>query len=210
MQPPAAPAQQPPGPPEGQKKVITFPEKLVQFLRGRPEPLFAVLDGARDPEVGNLLANTSEPHVSLFQGPEGEKLKEFGPWLVALTGREPLLESLIYSGWGKAWGYFLHSAAPLPALRDHLRQLLKVDRGDGKKLFFRFYDPRVVKTFLPTCDAGQLQDFFGPVSALLVEHDDPETVIEFRVAAGKLAETVRPLPLEVVEPGSGGAPPQAR
>ena len=50
-------------------------------------------------------------------------------------------------------------------MRTHFRRFLLVEAPDGDSWYFRFYDPRVLERFLPTCDAAQLTDFFGPVSA---------------------------------------------
>ncbi|HEY2399507.1 MAG TPA: S1 RNA-binding domain-containing protein, partial [Steroidobacteraceae bacterium] len=39
----------------------------------------------------------------------------------------------------------------------------------GKRLLFRFYDPRVLRPFLPSCEAGQMREMFGPVEHFAVE-----------------------------------------
>jgi hypothetical protein len=48
-----------------------------------------------------------------------------------------------------------------------------VKTEEGEELYFRFYDPRVLRIFLPTCDREQLKDFFGPVDYYLCEDEDP-------------------------------------
>jgi hypothetical protein len=35
----------------------------------------------------------------------------------------------------------------------------------GDLLYFRFYDPRVLATFLSSCSSAELFEFFGPVAA---------------------------------------------
>ena len=37
---------------------------------------------------------------------------------------------------------------------------------DDEALYFRFYDPRVLESFLPTCSEEQLDEFFGSLTAL--------------------------------------------
>ena len=48
----------------------------------------------------------------------------------------------------------------------------KVKTEDLQLLYFRFYDPRVLRIFLPTCDRKQIVEFFGPVQAFICEQDE--------------------------------------
>src|SRR5436305_10083170 len=57
-------------------------------------------------------------------------------------------------------------------LKKHFRKFLLVKTEDGKELYFRFYDPRVLRIFLPTCDVAQLKEFFGPVEKFICEDED--------------------------------------
>ena len=52
--------------------------------------------------------------------------------------------------------------------------IFNVADEDGQTFFFRFYDPRVLRAFLPTCSPSQLTDFFGPVRAMIVESEGGE------------------------------------
>jgi len=44
-----------------------------------------------------------------------------------------------------------------------------VQDAKGKDMYFRFYDPRVLRVFLPTCTPEELSDFFGPIAGFLIE-----------------------------------------
>jgi hypothetical protein len=50
---------------------------------------------------------------------------------------------------------------------------------DGRELYFRFYDPRVLRVFLPTCTLQQTAEFFGPVSSYLVEGEQASILLTF-------------------------------
>ncbi len=76
-------------------------------------------------------------------------------------------------------------------LRDHLRSLTLVYRGDGVPLYFRFYDPRVLRVFLPTCTPVQLQQMFGPVDAYLAESEAGDAVSIFRLNGDALSSVQR-------------------
>ena len=54
----------------------------------------------------------------------------------------------------------------------HYRKFLKLKTEDLQLLYFRFYDPRVLRIFLPTCDRKQIVEFFGPVQAFICEQDE--------------------------------------
>ncbi len=47
----------------------------------------------------------------------------------------------------------------------------------GKKLFFRYYDPRILRAYLPSCTSTELAEFFGPVGRFLLEGRDGQLVM---------------------------------
>jgi hypothetical protein len=55
-----------------------------------------------------------------------------------------------------------------------LRTLLRVRDEAGRTLLFRFYDPRVLRAYLPTCTATEWQSVFGPVHQLICSADEDE------------------------------------
>ena len=83
-------------------------------------------------------------------------------------------------GWGENWGVFLWSLVAVDALRSHFRRLTMVQGPHGGRMLFRFYDPRVLREFLPMCDAAQLREMFGPVAAYMVEAPQGDAIITFR------------------------------
>jgi hypothetical protein len=53
-------------------------------------------------------------------------------------------------------------------------------------MLFRYYDPRVMRTYLPTCNSDELAAIFGPVDSFLVEDESGESILRFQVASGSL------------------------
>lgn len=124
--------------------------------------LFAIVDAARDRRVLPLLNASPEKHESLFEGPKARHLDAVAPHLVEFAAPSELLEVLIHDGWGESWGVFLVGLRPFKEVRRRLRRLLMVtDQDSGKKLYFRFYDPRVLRTFWPTCSPRQRSEMLG-------------------------------------------------
>ncbi|HUQ90301.1 MAG TPA: DUF4123 domain-containing protein [Bryobacteraceae bacterium] len=161
----------------------TPPERLMAILRKEPLPLYAVVDSAVSPDILDILRNTSEPCQSLYEGSQAGQLGDVAPYLAQLTGKDILLESLIYGGWGNAWAIYLNSSAPFQEVRRQLRRFLRVVGEDGTKMYFRYYDPRVLPTWLPTCTREEAAGFFGPIQFFYSENKEPGTVLKFRLGS---------------------------
>ncbi len=64
---------------------------------------------------------------------------------------------------GGSTGAFLLSALRISrSLRKHFRTFLMVKSPEGDRLYFRYYDPRVLRVYLPTCNADGNQLCFRP------------------------------------------------
>ena len=154
-------------------------QRLLALLRNDYQPLYAVLDAARDIRIMALLMQSKEEHQSLYEGAEGAKLSQVAPYLVRLDKDSLLLGSLLLEGWGKSWGVYLTCASEFAEVRRHLRRFLEVQLPDGKQVYFRFYDPRVLRVYLPTCTAEETNQFFGPIKRYLIEDEKPDKLLQF-------------------------------
>lgn len=142
-------------------------------------PLFALLDASREPSVLKVIYESKEEFQSLFEGPQGAQLAHFAPYLLRVPQKAPLIDNLAKQAWSKSWGVFLTCDLPLKELRTHFRHFLNVKLPDGKQVYFRYYDPRVLRLFLPTCLPDETNQFFGPVKQFLMEAEDPATALHF-------------------------------
>jgi len=152
---------------------------LLSILEGQALPLYAILDGARSPDVVPVLASSGRPYTSLYEGEQGATLANVAPYLVAFSPDTGFLRRLLEVSWGKSWGVYLTSRITMPELRNHLRRFLLVKDEADRPLCFRFYDPRVLRVFLPVCTPTEVGDFFGPARAFLLEDEDPLTLLRF-------------------------------
>lgn len=177
---------------EGTLDLHREPKDLRAILSPQPgEHLYALLDAARDDRVLELLRESEERYQSLYEGQQGEDLANFAPYLVELPKDSPLLDTLIKEGWGKSWGVYLTSAKQLEEVRKHFRHFLIVQTEDARELYFRFYDPRVLRTFLPTCKGEEANEFFGPIRQMLAEQEDRFGLLRFSATATKLSEEIK-------------------
>jgi pSer/pThr/pTyr-binding forkhead associated (FHA) protein len=151
-------------------------EKAFGVLReeAAKEPLYVVLDAARDDRILEIVRESVEPHRSLYEGADGEVFDEVAPYLVGpmrLDSR--LLERLVLEGWGKRWGIYCASREPFREVRRHFRRFLMVElEGTREKVYFRFYDPWVMRVFWPTCSGAQRSELMGRVGCIFIEDAD--------------------------------------
>jgi hypothetical protein len=160
-------------------------QRLLDLLFYRYEAegtsLFALLDGARDPRVAEWLGTSGLEHDCLFAGRLDPLLRAASPYIVKLVPGTLALQRLLAEAWGQSWGLFVAARTSLREVRRHLRTLLQVRTEDRRKLFFRLYDPRVMRVFLPTCDTGQLRQIFGPLRRFDLEAGDGSQLLRFRL-----------------------------
>lgn len=159
--------------------------------------VFAVLDGASIPNLLAELRSKSPPLrcECLYRGALPPDMAEVAPYLVQLEPNAGFTNWLIDVGWGNHWGIFALSELDFQSIRYHFRALTRVYNETGKRfLYFRYYDPRVLRIFLPTCLAPQLIDMFGPVDYFLSEGESPSELLGFMRESGDLVTTRATLP----------------
>jgi hypothetical protein len=186
--PAAAPPVSPAPPPEAEKprpKTAAVaksdagvqPVDLLDVLR-RAQPLYALLDAARDDRVLELVRESGDEHQCLYEGDKAVELAEVAPHLVRLPTHSLILEKLLHEGWGKSWGVYLTSHGSFQDVRKHFRHFLRVE-SEGQAFLFRFYDPRVLRVFLPVCNPEESHQFFGPVNCFLIEAREPALLLKY-------------------------------
>jgi pSer/pThr/pTyr-binding forkhead associated (FHA) protein len=153
--------------------------RLPDLLRKDFQPLYALLDASREPSILKVILESKEEHQSLYEGAQGAQLTHFAPYLIRIPPKSALLDTLVNQAWSKSWGVFLTSDKPLKDLRTHFRHFLTVKLPDGQHVYFRYYDPRVLRLFLPTCLPEETTQFFGPVKQFLIEAEDPALALHF-------------------------------
>ncbi|MBK5291555.1 MAG: DUF4123 domain-containing protein [Acidobacteriia bacterium] len=150
--------------------------------------VYAILDGASVKDLRMKLFEEEPEHECLFPGDLEPDMEEVAAHLVRLEKGTPFTDWVLQKGWGKHWGVFVFGPPDLPVLRQHLRCLLIVHDSAGNPMRFRYYDPRVLRIFLPTCTGEELGVFFGPVTRYLMEGEKPDSILNFQFAGGALQQ----------------------
>jgi hypothetical protein len=149
-------------------------------------PLYCLLDAACDQTIPSLLALAHEEKQCLYEGQSATDLANWAPYLVKLPVDSPFTKALLALGWGKGWASYLTSHASFEEIRHHFRKFLMIQLQGGEQVYFRFYDPRVLRDFLPTAVPDEAKIFFGPVHQWLIEAEDRETMLILKHDQGEL------------------------
>lgn len=164
-------------------------EDLQKHLFTGRTHVYAVLDGASIDGLRQKLFEMSPPHYCLFRGKLEDDVAEMAPYVVGLISGSEFSEWLLSAKMGKHWGIYAQSRSSMRDMRQHFRNMFQVYDESGKPMLFRFYDPRVIASFLPTCNGGELASFFGSVDAYFAESTNGESINQFTLENNTLKKT---------------------
>ncbi|MGJ0623757.1 DUF4123 domain-containing protein [Xenorhabdus bovienii] len=133
------------------------------------EILYAIIDGATEPNLFSMLERYDPPSACLYGEPLQPELVEIAPYLVQVDEKVKIwLECR-----STPWGIFLHSGEDLKTVRQHLRKYLQVLLPQQEKpVFFRFYDPRNIWNFLGVLNDWEVHCFLGPINKITTDYQD--------------------------------------
>jgi len=165
-----------------------FNKLIIPAIEKDNSSIYMILDTAHDESLYPKLLFSEKKYFCLFNKKWSEELPDVAPYLIKLQQDEPLTNWLLSQGVGKHWGIYLKSSADDVFIVKHLRQFLKVKVEDENysTLNFRFYDPRVLSIYLPTCNEEELNIFFGPIDCYYAECSG--TITGYTNVEGKIHE----------------------
>jgi hypothetical protein len=150
---------------------------------------YAILDGAACEDLLPKLEEHRPDYGCLYAGDLNDDLKEVAPYLIRLEANSTFTIWLLNHIGQSPWGIFCKAPSTVLELRKHFRKFLIVKGPEGNDLYFRFYDPRVLSVFLPTCEADQVQELFGPINAYVTANGQGE-LVNFTHKRGSIAQRI--------------------
>ena len=156
--------------------------------QGFKRDIWMIADAARDPRIFAMLRELHLEYYCLYSGPLTPALESAAPYLVQLDYAYEETLHFLHSAWGNNWGVFLKCASHANSLRRHLREFLVIRDPEGKRLVFRYYDPRVLRVYLPTCTPEELRMFFGPVENFWLEDGTSHCILSYSCDQNGLVE----------------------
>jgi hypothetical protein len=151
--------------------------------------LYGVLDGVMVPDLPNRLYKGQVPNYCLLTGDLPADMVYAAPYLVYLSPDSKFADWVFQEAFGKHWGIFVQSPRSMIEMRRHFRALMQTFDERGNPMKFRFYDPRVLSRFLPTCNGGELKALFGEVQAFYVESEKDDELLRYKLDGSKLVIT---------------------
>ncbi|EDX76347.1 hypothetical protein MC7420_4603 [Coleofasciculus chthonoplastes PCC 7420] len=169
------------------------PDKIINYLWGQKQShteIYALLDSANDPKIYDKINQINKnDYCCLYPDKVAKVLAEVAPYLVKVKldkQSDSFIIFMLTNGWKKSWGLLLESSAPLNKLQEHFQGLLRVKDETGKSFYFRYYDPRILRVYLPTCTQEELKIVFGSsVMRYWIESENGNNILEFPPKEGK-------------------------
>ncbi len=164
---------------------ITPAEFLLEKAEAADCKLYGIVDSARNEEVFRYLIIGNVKYKSLFEGTMDVQSFGVSGFLVECKKESPLFQWMTTEAWGDSSCVFFTSKASFDDLFNHFQQFNRVYLEDDKVVLFRFYDPRVLRTYLPSCNLEEIDAFFGDVAQFYLESEDPEIMNVIKKSAGE-------------------------
>ncbi len=156
--------------------------------------VYAVIDGLVVPGLAEKLpAANVTGWDCLHRGALNPQAAASAPYLAELKPASAFTDWLL----GEAtdtfpgWGILAVSGKMLLPMREHCRSFGEVVTPEGQRRAWRWYDPEVLRTILPTLMPGQLDELFGGGQDIVVAESAAWTW--FSIDQGVLATDTRPV-----------------
>jgi len=160
---------------------------------GLPAPYMLIDCAGVEGGAARMPRDIFDEFECLFTGDLAEELEDVAPYLGSLGGLGPEAQAVVEDLLVRHLGILVTLPPPAGSeeppsfsqVHRHFRKFNVVYGPEGKPLFFRYYDPRVIVDVLKVLDEQQLKAFFGPVERLVVKQTDG-VLAACTVAAGEL------------------------
>jgi hypothetical protein len=148
----------------------TTSEALKAILSDVPAgtKTYALMDCSLDSTLYPAIIKSGCPLIGLYREPWQKKLGEIAPHLVELETGSPFYRELVSWDWYGNWGYFVQSGASLDDLGAALAPLTLATAPNGQQVFFRFFDPRVLRPFLSAATKTDIELLFTTATRFVV------------------------------------------
>lgn len=207
----------------------TVPDKLSGPLFGDVEPTeaeieayggieavppmktYIVLDAAKLQFGFSEIEDCGMPFRCLFKGKAASNLKDAAPYLIELDHENRFIQRLFkyvpempdrmttVHVWHKEPGIYARSRVGFDTLWKHLRKFPRQQDQNGKWVFFRFWEPRVLRDYLDSIrqEPRKIMNWFGRRAAALTLITISGGVLHSHALAESIPDNQKQAPLQV-------------
>lgn len=164
-------------------------EKQISSTFAQFEGLMGVFDAASDQRIALIASENPSCSVCLYNGKAAKNLQFAAPYIFDFRENKPLQSIMLSLTWGENCGLWMQANYSLEELKQVLRANHLVELPDSRKVYFRFFDPRVFPTFIKSLDSQDLRSFATGIKRFLCESKTGEHVLSFEISKSKLMKT---------------------
>ena len=124
---------------------------------------YAVIDSVAIPMLLANIHKHSVPFLCLYRGEIPIDRVDIVPYIVKLNKNSQFCNWLIEASTKTPCCIYLNSSENITDVRKHLRKFIKAEIPSGKTIYFRFYDPRILKVYLPECELDDERVVYGEI-----------------------------------------------
>jgi hypothetical protein len=157
--------------------------------------LYGVLDCAIDPALHEHVARLEPEQAACLFERVAPEVKRVSPHVVELAPADPLSKAWRAQGWGRNWGVLFSSLADLRTVKLRLKRFTQARLPDGSgPVLFRFWDPRVLRSYLPLLESADVPAWFTDIDRWIVPTEDGAGSIRFSNHGGAVHAEPGPPP----------------
>lgn len=142
---------------------------------------YAIIDAAKEGSIPYFLEGMKATFGSLLQGNDAKKLAEVAPYIVLLEKCSDVSQWYMEKLYGNSVGFALKTNLGIESLTQFWARKVKTRiPGTEEKGFFRYYDPSVLREYLPILEEdNELIEFMGTTNSILVETQNHEQIFVY-------------------------------
>jgi hypothetical protein len=165
---------------EAKQTVQALPgDFLLKEAEKEDAHLYAIVDSARNDEVFRYFIIGDTPYRSLFEGTMDVQSYGVSGFVIECKKNSPLYDWVTSTLWGQDACIFIVCKMSFDEVFSHFQQFNRVILEGDKVVLFRFYDPRVLRTYLPSCKKQEIELFFGDMICLFAESEEKAIITRF-------------------------------
>lgn len=151
-------------------EIFPVVNRLLQQSATQAEYLYMLLDTAQDPRIYPKMQNSINTRCCLFNEDHiSEEIKAVSPYLIKIKSVDDFVDWCLREGLVRNWMILLSSnQVHVSELRLHFKRFSIAQMPDGRRYFFRYYDPRVLPAYLLASNQNERDDFFRQCSTFWI------------------------------------------
>lgn len=154
---------------------------FVKTANTQSQWLYMLIDAAHDCRILPALENSKHARCCLFNEEQVSRaVKNVSPFLIKIKSIDDFMMWCLQEGLHRHWMIFFTSPeVHVSELKLHFKRFSLAYSPDGRRYFFRYYDPRVLPVFLASSDLRERTDFFRRCTKIWVPQISSSGCIQF-------------------------------